>query len=176
MADYFRFFNLPVAFSIDESALRRAWLLNSKKYHPDFHTLEDTAKQAEVLELSTLNNEAFKVLSDYDQRMQYILQMKGLLGDEGQQPPIAQDFLMEMMDINEHLMELEFDFDAEKYETVRQQVENIETALNAELAPIVNQWNETTGVNAELERVKDFFLKKRYLLRIKKNLLTFASA
>lgn len=174
--NHFQFFNLPVAFTLDASALRRAWLLNSKKFHPDFHTLENEAKQAEVLELSTLNNEAFRVLSDVDLRMQYILQMKGLIGDESQQPPLPQDFLMEMMDLNEGLMELEFDYDADKYESIQQQVAAIETALQQDIAPVLADWNESTGTMAALEVVKDFFLKKKYLLRIKKNLLTFAAA
>jgi molecular chaperone HscB len=37
----------------------------------------------EVLELSTLNNNAYKTLSDFDKRMKYILELKEVLGEEG---------------------------------------------------------------------------------------------
>ncbi len=173
--NYFQFFNLPVAFKIDEAALRRAFLLNSKKYHPDFFTLENDAVQNEVLEKSTLNNEAWKTLSDFDRRVEYILKLKGKLEAEGQNK-LPQDFLMEMMDINENLMELEFDFDADRYKNSLQEVQNIENQLFESVRPVFENWSDATGEAGNLDAVKDFFLKKKYLLRIKENFSKFAPA
>ena len=79
---YFEFYDRPISFRVDEAALRRTFLQNSRRYHPDFHTLADEAQQAEMLDRSTLNNEAFKTLSDPDRRIRYVLELKGLLGDE----------------------------------------------------------------------------------------------
>jgi molecular chaperone HscB len=171
--NYFEFFGLPVSFRVDESALRRLFLQNSKQYHPDFHTLASEGDQARMLELSTLNNEAFKTLSDPDKRIRYILEINGMLGEEGAQPPLPQEFLLEMMDINESLMELEFDTDAARYALTLQTVDNFEKELYEEVRPTLETWTEADGVQP-LQALRDYFLKKRYLLRIRENLSKFA--
>jgi molecular chaperone HscB len=174
--NHFEFYGLPIRLAVDEAAVRRIYLLNSKKYHPDFHTLSEEKAQATMLELSTQNNEAFLTLSDLDKRIHYVLELKGLLGTGNENPSLPQDFLMEMMDINEALMELEFDFEAERYQNTLQGVQNMEKELLEQVQPILNNWTEETGTEAELLAVRDFFFKKRYLLRIKENLSKFAPA
>ncbi len=174
--DYFEFYGLPVSFQLDEAAMRRMYLEHSRKYHPDFHTLSDETEQARVLDLSTLNNEAFKTLSDPDKRMQYILKIKGLIEEGESQQALSQDFLMEMMDINESMMELEFDFDAERLKGTRHAVEALDQSLLQEIQPVLDSWTEEKGSEADLLRVRDYFFKKRYLLRIFENLSKFAAA
>jgi molecular chaperone HscB len=175
MTDYFAFFDLPVSFRVDAAALRRAYLENSRKHHPDFHTLADDARQEEALEFSTRNNEAYRVLSDPDARMKHVLELYGALEEEGKQT-LPQDFLMTMMEMNEALMELEMDFDADKYADTKQQLAAIEQQLQEEITPVLNTWTADNGRPEDIETVKFFFLKKRYLLRIQKKLLTFAAA
>lgn len=174
--NHFEFYGIPVAFSVDEAAVRRTYLLNSRKYHPDFHTLSGEVEQAQALEFSTQNNEAFKTLSDSDKRLRHVLEINGLLGNENENPRLPQDFLMEMMDINEALMELEFDFDAERYASTLQSVNQLENELENEIRPVLQSWNSSTGTEAELLSARDFFFKRRYLLRIKENLSKFAPA
>src|SRR5688572_26690030 len=108
-ADYFSFYNLEPAFEIDEKTLRQAYLRLSREYHPDFF-VNDAAAQAEAMQLSAYNNKAYKTLSDFRERVRYLLELKGLLSenDKASLPP---DFLMEMMEINEQLAELEFEPD-----------------------------------------------------------------
>ncbi len=172
--NYFEFYGIPVSFQVDEPALRRTYYANNKRYHPDFHTLSDPAQQAEMLELATLNNEAFQTLSDSDRRMRYVLQLHGLLQEEGQQT-MAQDFLLEMMDINEALMELEFDFDPERYQATTQKVDQLERDLYAGIRPTLERYTPESGTPEDLQRVLEYFLKKRYLLRIRENLSKFAT-
>ena len=81
---------------------------------------------------------------------------------------------MEMMDINESLMELEFDFDPERYEAALRSVGNLEQTLDRDIEPILNTWTDADGVQP-LAGVRDYFLKKRYLLRIRENLSKFAA-
>lgn len=171
--NYFEFFGLPVSFHVDTSALRRLFLEKSRQYHPDFHTLANAEEQNEALEWSTLNNEAYRTLLEPDRRMRYILQLKGLLGDEGAQPPMPQDFLMEMMDINESLMELEMDFDPARYAETLSAIEGLEKGMDAEIQPVLDRYSEP-GRESDLQEVRDYYLKKRYLLRIRENLATFA--
>ena len=174
--DYFAFYGFPVAFQVDEKVLRRLYLEHSRKYHPDFHTLSDVAEQAHVLDLSTQNNEAFKTLSDLDKRIQYVLKIKGLIEEGEGQGALSQAFLMDMMDINEAMMELEFDFDAERLKETRRSVEALDQALRQDIQPVLDTWTAAGGSEADLLRVRDYFFKKRYLLRIFENLSKFAAA
>ena len=159
---------------LEEADLKKTFYANSKKYHPDFYTLESEEKQLEVLEMSTLNNEAYKTLSNFDKRMKYILDLKGTLAEEGKNQ-IPQDFLMEMMDINENLMELEFDFDANVFERVGTELKSLETSLMNEVQPMLESYNDAASDEAILKGIKNYYLKKRYLLRIHENLNKFAS-
>ena len=172
--NYFEFYNIPIAFKLDEAALKRTYYANSKKYHPDFYTLESEKKQSEILELSTLNNQAYKTLSDFDKRMKYILDLKEVLAEEGQNQ-IPQDFLMEMMEINEQLMELEFDFDAEKFQQIGIELKTLEDNLLSGVNPILESFQDNSEADKELLLIKEYYLKKRYLLRIRENLSKFAT-
>ena len=171
---YFDFYNIPISFKVDAAALKHTFYANSKQYHPDFFTMHSAEKQAEILELSTMNTQAYKTLSNFDARMKYILDLKGVMAEEGKNQ-IPQDFLMEMMDINEALMELEFDFDEMAYQKTLKEVENIENQLLAEMQPLIENYENTEGGNATLEVLKKYYLKKRYLLRIRENLSKFAA-
>ena len=73
MVDYFEFYGLPVTFHPDAAEIKRKFYELSKKYHPDFYINEPEEKQAEVLELSTINNKAYQVLSNPQKRVHYIL-------------------------------------------------------------------------------------------------------
>ncbi len=172
--NHFEFYGIPVALTVDDSIVRKAYLLNSKKYHPDFHTLSSKTAQAEMLERSTQNNEAFKTLSDPDKRIRYVLEIKGLLGSENESPALPQDFLMEMMDINEALMDLEFDFDTERFSSTLKAVNALENELDTSVQTVLSSWTESPENDASLIKVREFFFKKRYLLRIKENLSKFA--
>ena len=174
--DHFAFYGIPVAFHPDEAEIKRVFYANSKKYHPDFHTLASEMEQDEVLELASRNNEAFKTLSDPDRRMRYILEINHLLGDESSNPTLPQAFLMEMMDINETLMELEFDFDPAKYQTILNDLDSYTQQLEKSVEPYLAKSLQDADLKDTLTFVKNFYLKKRYLLRIKENLRKFASA
>lgn len=171
--NYFELYELPVSFMIDEAVVKRKFYALSKEYHPDFYTLEPEEKQAEILRLSTLNNEAYKTLKDEDKRMKYVLELKEALAEEGQNklPP---DFLMEMMEMNEELMELEFDPDPAAVAKIRQQLENKEQALRTTVTPLLHRFDADPSANEGLKEVVDYYLKRRYLLRIRENLGKFA--
>ena len=172
--NYFEFYNIPISFKVDEVALKKTFYANSKKYHPDFHTLESSEKQDEILELSTLNNQAYKTLSNFDQRMKYVLDLKGTMGAEGENK-LPQDFLMDMMDINESIMELEMHFDEKVYMKAKNDVQSIENQLLSDVNEMIENYEDATTPQYQLEEIKNFYLKKRYLLRIRENLSKFAS-
>ena len=171
--NYFEFYDLPISFQLDEVALKRTFYANSKRYHPDFFTLENEERQDEILELSTLNTQAYKTLSDFDRRMKYVLELKNVFAEEGMNK-LPQDFLMDMMDINEAIMELEFEFDEAAYQKVLNDVQTFENQILEEVKPIIEGYQDGVTPSYDLEKVKNFYLKKRYLLRILENVSKFA--
>jgi molecular chaperone HscB len=172
--NYFAFYGLPVSFNPDLVELKRLFYENSRKYHPDFFVQAGEERQAEVLELATINNLAYRTLSDEDKRIQYILRLYDMMEEEGK-AKLPQEFLMDMMDINEILMELEFEPDAEKLQQVKAAVEKIESQLYESVLPVMRVFDKSPEKSL-LTAVKDYFLKKRYLLRIKENITKFAPA
>jgi molecular chaperone HscB len=171
--NYFELYEMPISFKVDKKALKTKFYELSRKFHPDFYTLEDEVKQAEILELSSLNNKAYKILSDFDKRMQYVLELKGVLEEEGKNA-IPQDFLMEMMDINENLMELEFGFDEAIFHQVKSDLSAIQSALYQSIESILEDYDDNHYNASELIVIKNYYFKQKYLLRIQENLSKFA--
>ncbi len=168
MMKYFKLFDIPVAFQIDESILKSKFLQLSRDTHPDRFTLESEEKQEEMLELSTQVNEGYKVLRSFDKRLQYILQEKGTLAGEGQDK-LPQDFLMEMMDINEVIMDLQFDPDPEKTKAAKDQIAAFDAELQKAIEGVLSTDRNVDDADT-LSAAKDYYLKKKYLTRIYENL------
>ena len=171
--NYFDFFEIQPAFYLDEAQLRKLFIANSRKYHPDFHSDQSEAKQDEVNILSTINNQAYKALNDWDSRMEHILQLNGQLQDQNQ--TLSNDFLMEMMEINEAILELQFDFDQEAFEKITIDLADYENDLLEGIKPDLLAFDNQLFDQKTLENIKIFYLKKRYLLRIRQQLSKFAS-
>ncbi|MES2827898.1 MAG: Fe-S protein assembly co-chaperone HscB [Bacteroidota bacterium] len=167
MADYFAFYGLPVSFNPDTHLIKQKFYEMSKKYHPDFFINESEEKQGEVLELSTVNNKAYQVLSDPQKRLQYILELKGQIA-EGEHYVLPQEFLMEMMDVNESLMDLQFDPDAEKEAAIKAEIAVLGTSINDKIAELTADYETQTEEEQSqtLLAVKDLYYRSKYLLRI----------
>ncbi|MET4140801.1 Fe-S protein assembly co-chaperone HscB [Pedobacter sp. UYP1] len=170
--DYFEFYKLPVSFNPDAQLVKQQFYALSKKYHPDFYINESAEKQEEVLEFSTLNNKAYQVLNDPQKRLHYILELKGMLA-EGENYSLPQDFLMEMMDVNEALMDLQFEPDAVKLEEIKKEIDTIAGGMQQELDRLIAVF-DTQNKDAEaasLAAIKDLYYRKKYLNRINDSLL-----
>jgi len=171
--DYFQFYGIPESFNLDSERLKKKFYEFSKKYHPDFHANEDDDKQQEILELSTLNNKAYQTLSDPYKRLEYILKSHDLLL-EGAKPQLPADFLMEMMDINERLMELE---NAEQLGHLTAEVLAVEDDIKQKITDATAGYDKLndTAKEERLNEIADCYYRQKYLLRIKESLNTFAS-
>ena len=167
--NYFEFYGIPESFKIDQPALKKKFYELSKLYHPDFYANEDEAKQQEILELSTINNKAYQVFTNAEKRMEYID-----LVSEGANPQLPADFLMEMMDINERLMEVE---DAKQLAEVTAEVLAIEGDIYEAIDKLTAGYEQLDNTAQESRRVEiaDIYYRQKYLLRIKESLDTFAA-
>lgn len=171
--NYFDFYGIPEAFKVDDALVKKKFYQLSKQYHPDFYANEDEQRQQEILELSTLNNKAYQTLSDPAKRLAYILNLHGLVS-EGAKPQLPSDFLMEMMDINERLMEAG---DAQQLAQITGEVLAVEGDMNEKLESLTADYGQLddTAKESRLIAIADIYYRQKYLLRIKESLDTFAS-
>ena len=172
--NYFELYEIPVGIDIDKSSVKKKYYKLSKKYHPDFYTMKSEEKQAEILALSTLNTNAFDTLNDENKLIAYILTLYNKYEEGNEKLPQA--FLMEMMEMNEQLMELEFDADAKKLEEVKQELDKTKNNLKTLITSFPADLEEVTEEEREdvLKKLKDYHLKSKYLLRIQERLDNFA--
>ena len=163
--NYFELYNIPVSFQPDLILIKKKFYELSRQYHPDFFTNSSEEEQVEVLEKSSLVNKAFKTFSNPDETIKYVLQLKGLLEEEEkyQLPP---DFLMEVMEINEQLMDAKIDAATEKIQGYTTQVSTLQNEIYEPVKQIVEHYQEGNISEKELLQVKEYYYKKKYLNRI----------
>lgn len=94
----FAFFDLEPSFQVDSADLRKRFLDNQRKWHPDFHAANEQMHR-QALEQTAANNEAYELLSDTYGRIKCLLELHGIDADKEQVLPQA--FLMEMMELSD---------------------------------------------------------------------------
>jgi molecular chaperone HscB len=165
--NYFELFEIPVQLKVDKASLPRKYFELSRKYHPDFFVNGTGEEQTLALEKSALLNKALKTFQNPDETIKYVLQLKGLLEEE-EKYELPPDFLMEVLEINEELMELG------ENKTLLPKLELRITELQAEIyepvKEIVESYKEGITSEKELLQVKEYYYKKKYLDRIKRQL------
>jgi len=176
MENYFAHFGLVESFYLDEDDLKRRYYQISKENHPDRFVQSDMESQDKAQQLTSKNNDAYQTLKDFDSRMKYILSINNLLGDS--QNEISQEFLMEMMDINEALFELEMSPNAAQIREVSKEVADKKNELLHEIEPLMKNYPDSDNDQKIeiMEQVKSYYLKNKYLLRILDKIASFAAA
>ncbi len=163
--NYFELFEIPVSLQIDKATLPKKYFELSRKYHPDFYTSAPEAEQAEMLEKSSMVNKAYKTLQQPDELIKYVLQLKGLLQEE-EKYDLAPDFLMEVMEINEELMDVEPGADLSHIEELESRITQLENDIYEPVIPVVEHYQEGITTPQELLQVKEYYFRKKYLHRI----------
>ncbi len=154
--NYFELFGLPVAPTVDRSVISKKYIELQKKYHPDFFSNAGTEEQDDVLLLSADVNKAYKTFQSPDKTIAYFLQTIGML-EEGEKYALPPDFLMEMMEINETLTE-----NKNAQGEIKKNIEN----LLEEIQPVLQNYSAANTVETDLQKLKEYYYKKKYLQRI----------
>ncbi|MBK8548867.1 MAG: Fe-S protein assembly co-chaperone HscB [Saprospiraceae bacterium] len=172
-SDYFSFYSISPCFFPDISELKKKYYGYSKQYHPDFFTLEDKKKQSEVLELSSYNNKAYTTLSDFNKRIKYILSLFFDVSEETSHK-MDDDFLMDMMELNENISEVSIENDEDKMNGVKEEIEKRISDLDLSILPEMKSFDVGNREINLLEKIKDYYFKRKYILRIQENIANFA--
>lgn len=163
--NYFELYGLPVLMKVDVSEVKKKYYELSRRYHPDFYTQDNETVQADVLERSADVNKAFKVFQNPEDTIKYVLQLKDLIHEE-EKYELDPEFLMEVMDINEQLMDLELGADKESVDVCEQKTKELLNQIYNDVAHIVENYQEGITTEKELLQVKGYYYKKKYLQRI----------
>lgn len=163
--NYYELFGFPVGFSIDQAALKKRFFELSRQYHPDYFAQSDAFAQAEALEQSAMVNKAYRTFSDPERTMQYLLELKGLVEAE-EKYSLDPMFLAEVMELNEQLMELEFEPDPAALDQLAEQTETLSKNIYHDVEGIMAGYQEGTTAKEALLPVKEYYYQKKYLQRI----------
>ena len=163
--NYFEIFGIPVQLKVDKTDLPRKYFELNKKFHPDFYSNATPSEQDHALEITANLNKAYKTFQNPDETIKYVLQLKGLLEEEEkyQLPP---DFLMEVLEINEQLM----DADQSVASSLQSAVDNLQNEIYEPVKQIIENYREGDTTEQELLQVKEYYYKKKYLNRISREL------
>jgi len=155
--NYFELFEIPAAPHVDRSFLSSKFFELQKKYHPDFFSSSTEEEKTEVLEISADINKAYITFQDPDKTIEYYLRIKKFL-ETDEKYELPNDFLMEMMELNEAISE-------EGKERVAEQVQEFEKQIHAGIEPILGSGKNEFS-DKELQQLKEYYFKKKYLRRI----------
>jgi molecular chaperone HscB len=161
--NYFELFDLPVAVKVDKDQLKRQFFSLSRRYHPDHFAGGSDEEQSEALDRSAELNKAYKTLNNEDETIRYLLQLNGLLAEEDK-TQLPQAFLMEMLEVNEELADADLSDPDEKDKVVRK-LESIRKEIYEPVQDIMESDQKAIS-QEELLRLKDYYLKKKYLKRL----------
>ena len=155
--NHFELFDIPVALKVDKSLLSKKYFELQRKYHPDFYSQENEAEKQTALETSSQVNKAYKTFQNEDATIKYVLQLHELLEEE-EKYQLPADFLLEMMDLNEEVME--------GGENIHPKVEALKKEIYEPVKQIVDNYKEGITTEEELLQVKRYYYQKKYLNRI----------
>jgi len=171
--NHFDTLEIPLSFRPDMNLLKKNFYRLSRKYHPDFYTLDSDEKKNEMLIISGQINKAYKILSDENSRTKYILEHYQLMA-EVDNMAMDPSFLAEMMEINEAIFELEMDFEPNNLLKIIAIVKSIESELKTIVEKDIDDFENQINTMKALNKIKEYYLKSKYLLRISENISTFA--
>lgn len=159
--NYFELFEIPVSLKVNKKGLPARYFALQKKYHPDyFGNASDSEKDA-ALDISSQVNKAFKTFQSPDETIKYVLQLKGLLEEE-EKYNLPPSFLMEVMELNEMKM------DGASQEEIAAKTQALQDEIYSDVAPVIDNYNDASTTIADLQSVKEYYYKKKYLDRLLK--------
>jgi molecular chaperone HscB len=149
--NYFELFNLPVAFSLDEKALRERYLILQRVVHPDRFVNKSEPEKKSALQESARINTAFHVLMSPVERALYLLSLAGV--NDVEATTMDPSFLQQQMIWRERI--------EQKDESVYQAIKEKREALLQEITVLFDRGDEKN-----LQRAKGKTQELQFILRL----------
>ena len=128
MKNHFELFGLVPAYALDIGHLDRAYRDIQSNIHPDRYVNAGDAERRASMQMTTLVNEAYRMLKNPVQRGKYLLELSGVDAGFETNTTMPRDFLMQQMELREKLEEAkksaDLDFISRGLATERREIEN----------------------------------------------------
>jgi molecular chaperone HscB len=163
--NYFELYGLPVLMKVETEAVHKTYESLSRKFHPDLYTGEGKEQQTEAAEKLSQVQHAYSIFRNQDETIKYVLQLKNLYRED-EVYDMDPDFLAEVADINKKLAEPEIESNVELLNEYEQRTKDILAKIYADVAKIIEYYQEGLTSEKELLQVKDYYYQKKYLQHI----------
>ena len=160
--NHFELYQIPVSFHPDLAFVKKRFYQLSREFHPDFFVNDSEEEKEQKLLISAQVNKAYQIFQDEQALIKYILIEKGLLVEE-EKYSLPPDFLMEVMDLNELLMDAE---DPETKQQIKNSIDTLQKTIYEPVKTIITTYQEGISSEKELLQVKAYYYQKKYLDRI----------
>lgn len=163
--NYFELFELPISLKVNHSLILKKYYQLLKEFHPDNFSLDNSQNQDDALQKSASINGAKIILDSPYKRLEYLLKENDIIKQD-EKYTLSALFLGQMMDINEQLMELEFEKNDKLAESIHQDIQAQEDLV---FLPVKHFFDmeELQASHEDWLLLKDYYFKKKYLTRIK---------
>ncbi|KAI5929887.1 Iron-sulfur cluster co-chaperone protein HscB [Manis javanica] len=157
--DYFSLMDCNRSFRVDTVKLQQRYQQLQRLIHPDFFSQRSQPEKDFSEKHSTLVNDAYKTLLAPLSRGLYLLKLHGVEIPEKTDYEMDSQFLMEIMEINEKLVEAQS-------EAVIKEIESIVRAKQKELTDNVSRAFEQD----DFEKAKEILTKMRYFSNVEEKI------
>ncbi len=171
--NYFELYDIPVCFHVNKEKVKATFYALSKKYHPDRYMSAPPEETHTALDMAALNNAAYKTLSQPDAVIAYVLQLEGVL-QEDEKYALPPAFLMEVMELNEAISEYEATKETDMLKQATDTLGELTLAIQERINTLTNEYDRNKTASL-LTEIKDYYFRKKYLLRIRERINTFAT-
>ncbi len=168
MTNFFTLYNEPYHLQINKSVLQKKFYELSKLYHPDKAKDLPNTEVIDGLPISEAVNMGYQILINMEKRIAYLFNTLCIINAEDKLS-LSNEFLLEMMDLNEEIMEAKMD--NSNNEAVKIKIANKcnETANSVSWVWLMD--DVSTCTNEQKLLLKKFYYENKYCLRLQ-NLLT----
>jgi molecular chaperone HscB len=176
--DYFAFFGLPRALTIDAQDLERRFRELSRKFHPDYYYNAPPAERLASLERSSYLNDAYRALKSPASRIEHLLAIEGLpqAKSESGAAKVPPGLLEEVFALNEELDEIREGRESgadparlrARLEAARQPIERKREEHERQLQELSARWDAQQSDGdadrrATLEALRERLLERNYI-------------
>jgi molecular chaperone HscB len=164
-SDYFQMLGLDRRFAIDPAELERRYLERSREAHPDRQAGRPADERAAAAGEAMQLNIAYRTLRRQLSRAEHLLQLAGVrIGDN---EPVEQDLLMEMLELREELAAARAAGDAAAIARLEAAARTRERAEFDRLGALFADFESSRQGEGgpALARIKDQVIRLRYLAR-----------
>ena len=156
---YFKLFNLPQRFQLDQSALETAYHELHAQVHPDRHAHLTEAERRRSMQWATRVNEGFQVLKKPLARAQYLLELAGIDTGLETNTAMSPEFLMEQMEWREAIEEARHAGDGGA-------LEQLHARLRQQARAMIEQVEELLDIQQNLSAAAEMVRRLMFIERL----------